>query len=68
MREDIKIVCRKCHTCQTTKKTNIKYGHLPVKNNTGQPWDTLCVDLIGPYKIPRKGLDKNGKQQNNLVL
>ena len=54
--------------CQTMKKNNKKYGHIPVKENKGQPQDTLCVDLIGLYKKPRKGVEKNGKQQSHLIL
>ena len=50
------------------KKNNKKYGHILVKENKGQPWDILCVDLIGPYKITRKGVDRNGKQQSDLIL
>ena len=34
---------------------NQKYGKLPPKQAETNPWDTLCVDLIGPYMIPRKG-------------
>ena len=45
-------VCSKCVTCQTTKRTHIsKYGHLPAKEAEAEPWDKLCVDLIGPYKF-----------------
>ena len=40
-----------CKTCQLTKKKSIEYGKLPVKGAETIPWDTLCVDLIGPYKI-----------------
>ena len=39
-----------------------------MKENKGHPWDILYVDLIGLYKIPRKGLDKNGKKKKDLVL
>jgi hypothetical protein len=41
--------------CQKAKPTNQKYGKLPAKLAEEHPWDTLCVDLIGPYKIERKG-------------
>ena len=47
--------CRKCNNCQMAKVTNQKYGKLPAKVAEENPWDTLCVDLIGPYKIQRKG-------------
>jgi hypothetical protein len=47
--------CRKYKLCQKSKITNQKYGKLPAKTAEENPWDTLCVDLIGPYKIQRKG-------------
>ena len=52
-------VCSKCHTCQLTKKSSKKYGHLPEKKAQSDPWDILCVDLIGPYTIKRKRGKKN---------
>ena len=48
-------MCKKCPTCQREKLTNQKYGKLPPKQAETNPWDTLCVDLIGPYTIPLKG-------------
>ena len=48
-------VCKKCPTCQRAKTTNQKYGKLPPKQAETNSWDTLCVDLIGPYMIPPKG-------------
>ena len=48
-------VCKKCSTCQRAKTKNQKYGKLPPKQAERNPWDTLCVALIGTYKIPRKG-------------
>ena len=47
--------CKKFPTCQRAKTTNHKYGKLPPKQAETNPWDTLCVDLIGPYTIPQKG-------------
>ena len=45
-------ICSKCVTCQTTKQThNLKYDHLPAKEARAEPWDKLCVDLIGSYKL-----------------
>ena len=32
-----------------------KYGKLPAKSAEETPWNKLCVDLIGPYRILRKG-------------
>ena len=40
-----------CHTCQLTKTKKVKYGKLPEKEAEIIPWDTLCIDLIGPYKL-----------------
>ncbi len=37
------------------KSNKSKYGKLPPKEAEAEPWDTLCVDLIRPYKIKRKG-------------
>jgi hypothetical protein len=54
LREDVKKVCTACPTCQKTKRHTIKYGHLPPKEAETVPFDTLCVDLIGPYSIPNK--------------
>ena len=54
-------VCKKCPTCQRAKTTNQKYGKLPPKQAETNSWDTLCVDLIGPYTIPWKG-------KNPLIL
>ena len=47
-------ICKKCHTCQIAKTTKHKYGHIPEKSPEVKPWDVLCVDMIGPYTIPRK--------------
>ena len=52
----VKKICSSCHTCQMTKRRKVKYGHLPAKEADVNPWDVLCIDLIGPYKF---------KQPNN---
>ena len=44
-----------CLNCQRNKRKKDKYGHLPPKEAEATPWDKLCVDLIGPYVINRKG-------------
>ena len=54
MRPMIRRIFRACPTCQKSKASNKKYGKLPAKQAEEHPWDTLCVDLIGPYKITRK--------------
>lgn len=55
MREHVKKECSTCHVCQLTKRTKKKYGHLPAKEAEATPWERLCVDMIGPYTIKRKG-------------
>ena len=44
--------------CQLTKRTKKKYGKLPVKEAETVPWDALCIDLIGPYRIEKKNKKK----------
>ena len=51
-------VCKACDTCQRTKRTISKYGHLPEKQAEANPWDILCIDLIGPYTINHKNKSK----------
>ena len=46
-------VCTKCPTCQTTKRSTRKYGHLPPKETEAKPWEIVCVDMIGPYTMRR---------------
>jgi hypothetical protein len=48
-------LCLTCDVCQQTKITHAKYGHLPNKDAESKPWERLCVDMIGPYTIKRKG-------------
>jgi hypothetical protein len=58
----IEQTCRRCDNCQKNKRSKKKYGLLPLKQPEIIPWHTLCVDMIGPYKIERK------RGQKNLVL
>eukprot|EP00957_Ditylum_brightwellii_P094561 7202130-Ditylum_brightwellii.AAC.1 len=51
-----------------TKKLDPKIGHLPARQAETNPWETLCVDLIGSYIIHRKGTHKNGKKKKDLIL
>ena len=48
-----------CDTCHRTKRRNKKYGKLPAKEAEKIPWNKLCVYLIGPYVIRRKGHKEN---------
>ena len=55
MRDHITKTVSKCDSCQRNKRRQKKYGTVPPKIAESKPWDKLCVDLIGPYKINRKG-------------
>ena len=43
-----------CKSCQVNKHKKQKYGKLPPKLVFDTPWETLCVDLIGPYALSGK--------------
>jgi transposase InsO family protein len=55
MRDQVTTTVKSCPVCQRNKKQRKQYGHLPPKEAEAIPWDKLCVDTIGPYKIRRKG-------------
>ena len=57
MRTSIWLITRSCKACQINKRWNVKYGHLPPKSIITNPWEYLCVDLIGPYTL--KGRDNS---------
>ena len=57
MRKTVQAVCKRCTTCQLTKPRLQKLGHLPPKRAEVTPWETVCIDLIGPYEIG-EGKDK----------
>src|SRR5687767_4251471 len=55
MREQITKYVQSCLSCQRNKRKQKKYGRLPPKEAEALIWDKMCIDLIGPYKIRRKG-------------
>ena len=55
MQKDVERICKTCPTCQRNKRTTQKWGHVPPKQAEYQPWEQVCVDTIGPYKIKRQG-------------
>ena len=63
MKNDVEKFVKRCPTCQHTKKTHKKYGHVPPKEAEAVPWQQLCVDLIGPYKIPINSPNKTWKKK-----
>ena len=63
MKNDITEFVNKCPTCQQTKRKKLKYGHLPAKTAEVVPWEQLCVELVGPYKIPINSPSKAWKKK-----
>ena len=51
LRSSIKIFIKKYSTCQKYKKCRKKYSKLPAKKAEVIPWETIYVDLIGPFTI-----------------
>ena len=54
LRKEVHRQCATCLTCQMTKRDTKKYGLIPEKEAEANPWEILCVDLIGPYTLKRK--------------
>ena len=54
LRKHVHDLCRKCESCQTEKSSGKNYGKLLPKEAEVNAWDTLCVDIIDPYKIKRR--------------
>ena len=54
LRDDVAQTIKKCPTCQKCKKHTEKYGHVLPKEAECDPWEILCVDLVGPYTIATK--------------
>jgi hypothetical protein len=46
---------KKCPNCQKGKKQKKKHGHMPRKLAESQPWEHLCVDMIGPHQTRPEG-------------
>jgi hypothetical protein len=55
---------KSCRSCQINKRQPHKYGHLPLKTVITNPWECLCVDLIGPYTLK----DKDNAQIDFMAL
>ena len=55
MEDEIRQFVKQCPTCQRfkkkKKKKKKKYDKLPPKNVELIPWDTVCIDLVGPYTV-----------------
>ena len=60
MKKEVEDKVAKCATCSSWKRGGKEYGKLPTKTPDAKPWETVCVDLIGPYPIKGDNYD-NGK-------
>jgi len=58
----------RCDICQRHKKCKRKYGKLPPKN-VGDliPWQTVHVNLIGPYSITAEKLQPDGSYKTTTL-
>ena len=56
---------KRCPTCQKNKRSNAKYAHLPEKVAEANPWEKLCVDLVGPYTLEKR---KVKGRKKDLIL
>jgi hypothetical protein len=54
MRTTIRSLTKSCRSCQVNKRWSQRYGRLPPKTVITNPWECLCVDLIGPYTLKSK--------------
>jgi hypothetical protein len=64
MRITIWSLTKSCRSCQINKRWSCKYGDLPPKTVITNPWECLCVDLIGPYTFK----DKDNLQIDFMAL
>ena len=48
LRDVVHEVCKKCIICQRKELDFKMYGNLSAKVAESEPWEILCVDLIGP--------------------
>ena len=59
MEVEIRQFVKQCPTCQRFKKKKKKNSKLSPKNVELIPWDTVCIDLVGPYTVTdQKGNDR----------
>ena len=54
MQNTIRSHVKNCLTYQVNKQQKHKYGKLPAKLVITNPWEALCVDIIGPYTLKGK--------------
>jgi transposase InsO family protein len=49
MQTQAKSYVDKCTPCNENKRTNTKYGHLPITKAEELPWQTIQIDSFGPW-------------------
>jgi hypothetical protein len=54
MRTTIRLLTKSCGSCQINKRRSHRYGHIPPKTVITNPWECLCVDLIGTNTLEGK--------------
>ena len=67
LQNHVRACVQTCDVCQRYKKQKRHYGHLPIKAAEAQPWEILCVDLIGPYQVQRQGKEPLQKQAVTMI-
>jgi hypothetical protein len=65
MRTTVKNVCGRCMSCTLNKTKFQRLGLLPPKKAEVIPWQTLCIDLIGPYTL---GTGKNATTLHAMTM
>jgi hypothetical protein len=54
MHTTIQSLTKSCRSCQVNKRGSQRYGHFPPKTVITNPWECLCVNLIGQYTLKGK--------------
>eukprot|EP00804_Cyclotella_cryptica_P016386 CCRYP_009931-RA/>CCRYP_009931-RA protein AED:0.20 eAED:0.24 QI:0/0/0/1/0/0/2/0/246 len=54
LRHSVRTFVKNCHKGQVNKRRQCKYSKLPTKLVVSNPWEVLCLDLIGPYTLKGK--------------
>jgi RNase H-like domain found in reverse transcriptase/Integrase zinc binding domain/Reverse transcriptase (RNA-dependent DNA polymerase) len=65
---DIDQLVRNCPSCQRYKRQRKHYGNLPDKTHQPHPWNTVAVDLIGPWTVPQPASSSSMSPLQLLVL
>lgn len=49
MQSDVENYVKSCHICKSSKNEKPKFGKLPLSFPTVVPWESVAIDLIGPF-------------------